>query len=109
MTKQAILVICLLVSVTAYANPTKEQADLRRIQAVLAQLTPLVNAAAKNQAKQARVQFCYPCLRYDLAKIQAGIAQALGTIQLQPRTPTPLQGDYVAGFPTPPLGSAHDQ
>lgn len=96
--KWLLCVLLLLVtgfSMKAWADTAIEKSDLARINAILSHLNPLINDAQRNQNPNARVKFCYACLRQDISKIQVGIAQGIHGVSIEPRAVVPLQGDYV--------------
>ena len=79
----------------AYAATDSEDANLAKIVQILDSLTPLINAAERNQNPSAREQFHYDWLRSDIDNIKIGINQKLANSQTQPRMITPLHGDYL--------------
>ena len=79
----------------SYADTEIENATLARIRNVLNSLTPLINEAEQQQDKNARMQFRYDWLRADINQIKQGLEQKLGNPSIQPRTVTPIKGDYL--------------
>ena len=82
----------------AFANNAQMNATLVRISTILSQINPLINLAQKQQDPNARVQFQFDALRSDIGNIQAGIAQAVNHVSIQPRMVEPLLGDYLPVF-----------
>ena len=98
MKKSIAMSLCLLSLILipmAHADEAMENDALARIQKVLNSLTPLINQADQQKDTQAREQFNYDALRDDIQKIKQGINEKLQTVPVQPRTVTPLQGDYL--------------
>jgi RAQPRD family integrative conjugative element protein len=87
--------VLLLMSSMSFANIAQMNTTLSRISVILNQVNPLINLAQKQQAKNTRVKFQFNTLRNDISYIQAGIAQALNRVSIQPRTVAPLSGDYL--------------
>ncbi|PIQ43243.1 MAG: hypothetical protein COV52_01880 [Gammaproteobacteria bacterium CG11_big_fil_rev_8_21_14_0_20_46_22] len=85
----------LLVSSMSFANTAQMNATLARISTILSQVNPLITLAEKQQDPNARVKFQFDELRRDIADIQAGIAQAVNRVSIQPRVVQPLSGDYL--------------
>ncbi|MCW5588123.1 MAG: RAQPRD family integrative conjugative element protein [Legionellales bacterium] len=96
--KYSLLISCLalfLMSGVSFANTEQMNATLARISRLLNQVNPLINLAEKQQDPNARVKFQFDGLRYDVAKIQSGIAQAINRVSIQSRVIKPLSGDYL--------------
>lgn len=96
--RHSLLMSCLalfLMSGVSFANTEQMNATLARISRLLNQVNPLINLAEKQQDPNARVKFQFDGLRYDVAKIQSGIAQAINRVSIQPRVIKPLSGDYL--------------
>jgi RAQPRD family integrative conjugative element protein len=79
----------------AFAVTSQMNATLVRVSTILNQINPLINLAQKQQDPNARIQFQFDVLRSDIANIQAGIAQAVNHVSIQPRMVQPLSGDYL--------------
>ena len=79
----------------SFADTSQMNTTLARISTILSQVNPLINLAERQQGQNARVKFQFNALRQDLASIQAGIAQAINRVSIQPRTVKPLSGDYL--------------
>ncbi len=84
-----------LMSNVSFANTEQMNATLARISRLLNQVNPLINLAQKQQDSNARVKFQFDALRSDVADIQAGIAEAINRVSIQPRIVKPLSGDYL--------------
>jgi len=84
-----------VVSTVVWANTASMQTTLHRIDTLLNQVNPLITLAEQQQDPTARIQFHGELLRRDIARIQAGIKQALQPISIQPRRVKPLVGDYL--------------
>lgn len=85
----------LLASSLSFASTTQMNATLARISTILSQVNPLISLAQQQQDPNARVKFQFDELRSDIADIQAGIAQAVNRVSIQPRVVQPLTGDYL--------------
>ncbi len=85
----------LTLSQPCLADAEQMNATLARISTILSQINPLINAAEKEQNTDARVKFQFDILRADISKIQAGIAEKMHGISIQPRNVEPLSGDYL--------------
>jgi RAQPRD family integrative conjugative element protein len=72
-----------------------ENVSLARIYTVLNHLTPLIDEAKRYQNKQARVQFRYDQLQQDIDQIKHGIDQKFHPQRIEPRSISPIQGDYL--------------
>lgn len=93
--KRSSCFVLLLFSSMSFANTAQMHTTLARINMLLNQLNPLINLAQQQQDPNVRVQFQFDALRHDVAKIQAGIAQAMHRVSIQPRIVQPLTGDYL--------------
>lgn len=95
-----------LIATTGFANENQERIYLVQILNQLNSIQPFIVAAAKEQPKNARIQFHYT--RYsdqeghlhnglleDIQAIQAGIKQKLNLPTIEPRIVTPITGDYL--------------
>ena len=84
-----------------YAKPNpaietdRENVALARIYTILNQLTPLIIEAKHYQNKQTRVQFRYETLQQDIDQIKYGIEAKFHSPSIEPRTVSPIQGDYL--------------
>ena len=83
------------VSTFSFADTAQMNATLSRISHVLSELNPLIQEAAKEQDPNARVQFQFNQLQDDVARMQAGIAEAINRVTIEPRVEAPLSGDYL--------------
>ncbi len=88
-------VVLLMVTQMSFANTDQMNATLARINMILTQVNPLINAAQKEQDPNARVKFQFDRLRADIGKIQTGIAEEINLVSIQPRQVAPLSGDYL--------------
>jgi RAQPRD family integrative conjugative element protein len=87
--------ILLFVSSLSFASTAQMHTTLTRINTILNQINPLINLAEQQQDPNIRVKFQFITLREDVSHIQAGIAQALHRVSIQPRVVAPLIGDYL--------------
>ena len=78
----------------AAADADAEQAALARITHELEAIEPLIAEAASQANPDARIQFQYDWLRQDLNRIRRGIEEHIDAPRSEPRTFTPLRGDY---------------
>ncbi len=85
----------LLMSHVCFADTEQMNTTLSRVNMILNQINPLINAAQKEQDPNARVKFQFNVLRADIEKIKAGISQEINLVSIQPRNVTPLSGDYL--------------
>lgn len=86
----------LLIANSLFADTEQMNTTLARINKILTQINPLINAAQDEQDPDARVKFQFDTLRSDIGKIQAGIAQQINLPSIQPRSVEPLSGDYLS-------------
>lgn len=86
----------LCITTLTYADNSQMNTTLERINQLLNQVNPLVNLAQSQEDKDARVKFQFDALRSDIARIQAGISQAINRPTIQPRVVEPLAGDYLS-------------
>lgn len=89
------LLALITVSSISFADTTQMNTSLERIRMILRQVNPLINLAEQQQDPNARVQFQFKALRQDVGRIQAGIAQSINRVSIQPRVVKPLSGDYL--------------
>ena len=87
--------VVLTTSTLSFADTAQMNATLSRISHVLSELNPLIQEAAKEQDPNARVQFQFDQLQGDVARMQAGIAEAINRVTIEPRVEAPLSGDYL--------------
>ena len=87
--------LSLLLTPIVQADEAMENDALARVQKILDSLTPLINQAEQQKDTQVREQFNYDVLREDINKIKQGINEKLQSVPIQPRTVTPLRGDYL--------------
>ena len=85
----------LFVSSLSFAGTAQMHTTLTRINTILNQINPLINLAEQQQDPNTRVKFQFTTLREDVSHIQAGIAQALHRVSIQPRVVMLLTGDYL--------------
>jgi RAQPRD family integrative conjugative element protein len=88
------IVLVMMVPIS-FAYTAQMNATLVRINTILNQVYPLINLAQKQQPASVRVKFQFNALREDIARIQAGITQAVNRVSIQPRVVKPLSGDYL--------------
>lgn len=95
--KRLIISACITLTMCqlSLANTEQMNATLARVSMILTQVNPLINAAEKEQDKNTRVKFQFEALRSDIEKIQAGIAQEVNLVSIQPRNVKPISGDYL--------------
>jgi RAQPRD family integrative conjugative element protein len=76
------------------ANPDVESGALAQLVHELDALQPILKRAEQHTNQDARVRFNYTWLRDDLERIRSGIRAHLVRPRQQPRTISPLKGDY---------------
>ncbi len=79
---------------SAIADVDGEREALARISHELQTISPLIDQAASQANPEARIQFQYDWLRQDIARISNGIQEHIDTPRSEPRTFSPLRGDY---------------
>lgn len=93
-------------SLNTFASTEQEKIYLVQILNQLDAIQPLILTAQKEQPKNTRVQFHYTKYRdsqgqlrngllEDVQAIRNGIEQNLKDIPIEPRTVTPIKGDYL--------------
>lgn len=99
------LVVVLVVQ-GAFASSEQERIYLLQLLCQIDAMQPTLLAAQKEQPKDARVQFHYTGYRDgdgqwhngvsdDLKLIQTGIQEKLDHLSIEPRSVTPIKGDYL--------------
>ncbi len=78
----------------ANADADGEREVLARIAHEIEAVQPLIRQAASQANPDARVRFQYDWLRQDLDQIQHGIREHIDAPLAEPRTFSPLRGDY---------------
>lgn len=78
----------------AHADSDGERAALARLVHELAVLEPLLREAQAQADPDARIHFRYDWLQADLMRVRNGIQEHIDTPRAEPRTVTPLRGDY---------------
>lgn len=86
--------LMLLFSDLSFANTSLEDSYLLQIINQLEAIQPLILAAEKAQPKNQRVQFHYSEVLTDIEKIKTGIQEKLHHAVIEPRTVSPIKGDY---------------
>ena len=78
----------------AVADADAEREVLARISHELEATGPLIAEAESHANPDARIWFQYDWLRQDLERIRLGIQKHIDAPRSEPRTFTPLRGDY---------------
>ncbi len=78
----------------ARADADGERAVLARITHELQAIDPLISEATAQANPDARIKFNYDWLRQDLDRIRLGIQAHIDAPRSEPRTFSPLRGDY---------------
>jgi len=78
-----------------FADVQTENSELARINSVLNAIYPLIDAAQKFAPKHTRITFHYDWLKQDIQSIQAGIAQKINQVSIEPRMVPVLKVHYV--------------
>ncbi len=78
----------------ANADADGEREVLARITHEIEAIQPLINQAESQTNPDSRIRFKYDWLRQDLDRIQRGIQEHIDTPRAEPRTFSPLRGDY---------------
>lgn len=84
----------MLLVATAHADSDAERAALTRLVHELAVLEPLLREAQAQADPDARIHFRYDWLLADLTRVRSGIQDHIDSPRAEPRTVTPLRGDY---------------
>lgn len=87
-------VVGFVVISTASADADAEHEALAGIIHELKVVSQLVHRAQNHADNDARIQFRYDWLAQDLKRIRDGIQAHIDAPRAQPRTVTPLRGDY---------------
>ncbi|MEQ1636814.1 MAG: RAQPRD family integrative conjugative element protein [Methylococcales bacterium] len=90
------LSILLSVSNSVYADPEGEREALARLIHELEALAPFVADAEGQADRDSNIRFEYAWLRDDLLRMKLGIREHMTATRNQPRSITPLKGDYRA-------------
>ncbi len=94
-----------VITQSASASPEQERVYLLQLLHQIDAMQPTLLAAAKEQSKDARIQFHYTAYRdaegqlhhgisEDLQLIRSGIEEQLNHSQIEPRSIPPVSGDY---------------
>ncbi len=83
-----------LLSQPAMADRDVERHALAQLIHELDALQPVIEHAQHNADQDARIRFHYDWLRTDVERIRSGIQNHLVQPRQQPRTISPLKGDY---------------
>ena len=78
----------------AFADADTEREALARIIHELELLRPLLVEAKAAADPDSRIQFRYDWLKKDLERIRHGIQEHIDAPRAEPRSVTPLRGDY---------------
>ena len=78
----------------AHADSDGERAALARLAHELAVLEPLLREAQAQADPDTRIHFRYDWLQADLTRVRSGIQEHIDSPRAEPRTVTPLRGDY---------------
>ena len=87
-------VLLLVVSGESYAISDSERAILLRLHHELELSMSMIDEAAQAANTQDRQHIQYPQLKDDLNKILQGIADAVASERREPRSLSPINGDY---------------
>jgi RAQPRD family integrative conjugative element protein len=85
-------IILILFSTTVLAS---ENTELARINSILNSVYPLIAKAQKETAPNSRIKFHYNWLQRDIQRIQAGIAQKINYLPLEPSIVIPPKNSYI--------------
>lgn len=86
--------LLLVVSAESYAITDSERAVLIRLHHELVLSKSMIDEAAQAANSQDRQHIQYPQLKNDLNKILQGIADAVASERREPRSLSPINGDY---------------
>ena len=89
-----IAVSTLILVSPAQADSDAERAALTRLLHEIAVLEPVVREAQSQADPDARIHFRYDWLLADLTRVRSGIQDHIDNPRAEPRTVTPLRGDY---------------
>lgn len=84
----------MLLVTTAHADSDGERAALARLMHELTVLEPLLREAQSQADPDTRIHFRYDWLLADLTRVRSGIQEHIDSPRAEPRTVTPLRGDY---------------
>ncbi len=79
---------------SAHADRDAERSALAQVIHELNAVEVLIEQAASQTNRDARIRFRYDWLRQDLERIRRGIREHIDAPRAQPRTFAPLRGDY---------------
>jgi RAQPRD family integrative conjugative element protein len=91
---RSFLIIGLAITPVAFADADAEREALAKIIHELNTLEPLIKSAEANAEQDSRIRFRYDWLRQDLKQIRDGIQSHIDSPRAQPRSISPLRGDY---------------
>lgn len=91
-TKIITAIILLLFCATIFAS---ENTELARINSILNSVYPLIAKAQKEAEPNSRIKFHYNWLQADIQRIQAGIAQKINYLPLEPSIIIPPKNSYI--------------
>jgi RAQPRD family integrative conjugative element protein len=77
-------------------NAQLENMELARINNILNSIYPLIEAAQKHADPNTRINFHYDLLKKDIAQIQAGIAQKVNNVAIEPKAVDPLDQTFLS-------------
>jgi len=86
--------LLLVVSVESYAISDSERAIILRLHHELELSMSMIDEAVQAANPQDRQHIQYPKLKDDLNKILQGIADAVASERREPRSLSPINGDY---------------
>lgn len=93
--RAAIIVLSALLSAApVFADADAERETLAHLIHEIEALAPLIETAESQASPDSRIRFRYDWLRQDLDRIRAGIQEHIDAPRTEPRTITPLRGDY---------------
>jgi RAQPRD family integrative conjugative element protein len=86
--------ILTLLSAPTYAITDQERSVLQRLNTELGTINNIINEAQQAANQRDRRQVDYQRLSDDLQKIQQGILDAINAERREPRSLSPIEGDY---------------
>ena len=91
-----LLAVALMVALAGHvlAAPGEEHEALARVLHELEVLEPLIREAESAETAGDRISFRYDWLRRDINQIKGGLEAHLDAVHEEPRSFTPLRGDY---------------
>ena len=90
-----VLLTAITVALPASALSDGEREVLARLRGEIKALQPMIRDAQRRADHGGRRRFNYAWLRQDLARVRLGIDEYLTPGRSEPRTPTPIKGEYV--------------